>query len=115
MDGNTEIDRLLAEAEQRKAADTAEIVNAKIRALQEQVQALKAAGIAVSIALQGDPDMEKDSLEVGPADNRWKFYCDIMDSESVKAKMGKVLEYQEAARKLAITAPPKEPKKVGGA
>ncbi|MFA5313478.1 MAG: hypothetical protein WC375_09225 [Methanomassiliicoccales archaeon] len=115
MDGNAEIDKLLAEAEQKRAAELASIVNAKLKALGAEVKVLKDAGISVSISLQGDPDQEKDSLEVGPADNRWKFYCNIMDDEDVKRKMGKVAERQEEARRLGIAAPPKEPKKVGGA
>lgn len=115
MDGNAEIDKQLAEIELKRAADAAEYVNKKLASLRAEVKALQDAGVDVSIALHGDTDMEKDSLEVGPADNRWKFYCDVMDSASVKAKMGKVLEYQEEARRLGIAAPPKEPKKVGGA
>lgn len=105
METNNELERMLAEVEQREAAAQAERVNEALNALDSHVIMLRGMGVEVQVVLHMSEDNAKHSIEVGPADRRVKIYYSGLDD--LKRKLADAREAQLEAETLGLVAPPK--------
>lgn len=105
METNTELERMLAEVEQREAAALAERANECLDKLDSHLIMLRGLGVDVKVTLIMSEDNAKHSIEVGPADRRVKIY--YSDLEDLKRKLADAREAQIEVVTLGLVAPPK--------
>ena len=105
METNTELERMLAEVEQREAAALAERANECLDKLDSHLIMLRGLGVDVKVTLIMSEDNAKHSIEVGPADRRCKiYYSDLGD---LKRKLADAREAQLEAEALGLVGAPK--------
>ena len=105
METNKELERMLAEVEQREAAALAERANKCLDKLDSHLIMLRGLGVDVKVTLIMSEDNAKHSIEVGPADRRVKIYYSGLDD--LKRKLADAREAQIEAETLGLVAPPK--------
>lgn len=105
METNTELERMLAEVEQREAVETARRVNEQLDKLDSHIIMLRGMGVEVQVVLRMSEDDAKHSIEVGPADRRCKIY--YSDLEDLKRKLADAREAQREAETLGLVGAPK--------
>ena len=105
METNTELERMLAETEQRAAADMAARADDCLDRLDSHLIMLRGMGVEVKVTLIMSEDNAKHSIEVGPADRWCKVY--YSDLDDLKRKLADAREAQLEAETLGLVAPPK--------
>ena len=105
MEENTELERMLAEVEQRDAADMAARANDCLDKLDSHIIMLRGLGVDVKVTLIMSEDNAKHSIEVGPADRHVKI-C-YRDLDDLKAKFKDACDAHLEAGTLGLVGAPR--------
>lgn len=101
METNTELERMLAEVEQREAAAQAERVNEALNELDSHILMLKGLGVNVSVNLEAPVARPLDKIEkVGSTKEiGWYCYVDMLDEDGTKRRIDAARAAAEYARR----------------
>jgi len=96
METQNELDRMLAEVEQREAAEAAKQVNDALNELDSHIIMLRGMGVKVSVTLDAPTTRPLDKIEQPGSTKRpgWYIYCNMLDEEDTKRRI-------DAARQAA--------------